>query len=354
MIRPKPKPGQATQRGVSVGVTVALMLGMHAGLKGIPVPAFASSRDVIRQLDPLMFERLAGPPPAVEPADRTEEVVPEDVPEESSAPRTLEQEVGLAMDQLERRFSGDEALPPTNVRSTEVSDVAVSGIADNAASGRFESLFGGGDAVVVGRARGRTAQPRSGQAGVGIGISERLANAPDSRPSDSSISAEGPVVAVETAVERTDNENGSEVVIREYEADSFGGSEAEVLATWMRAHPAELPVGVRVHVNFEPSFLTATAPFASGGREWELFLMFNESLRELHIVLVEGDRSVYLIDRGFQEQSRSLREGTVRRFEGEILAVDSRTGVASSDRARDFYNVFLSWWEVAKQDVSRP
>ncbi len=82
--------------------------------------------------------------------------------------------------------------------------------------------------------------------------------------------------------------------------------------------------------------------------------MFNESLRELHIVLVEGDRSVYLIDRGFQEQSRSLREGTVRRFEGEILAVDSRTGAASSDRAREFYNVFLSWWEVAKQDVSRP
>jgi hypothetical protein len=34
--------------------------------------------------------------------------------------------------------------------------------------------------------------------------------------------------------------------------------------------------------------------------------------------------------------------------------VDSRSGAASSDRARDFYNVFLSWWEVAKVDVRSP
>ncbi len=353
MIRPKPKPGQGRQRGIAVAVTVALLLGMHAGLKGLPVPAFASSRDVIRQLDPLMFERLAAPPAPVESADRAEEAVSEDVPEERSASLTLEQEVGLAMDQLERRFSGDEVVPAANLRDTEGSDAPLSGIANDAASGRFESLFGGGDDVVVGRARGRASQPRSGRAGVGVGISERLANAPEERPFDSS-SADGPAVSVETAAERGDDDNVNEVVIREYEADSFGGSEADVLAAWMRAHPAELPVGVRVHVNFEPSFLTATAPFASGGREWELFLMFNESLRELHIVLVEGDQSVYLIDRGFQEQSRSLREGTVRRLEGEILAVDSRTGAASSDRAREFYNVFLSWWEVAKQDVSRP
>ena len=352
MIRPKPRPREGKQRGVAVGVTLTLMFGMHAGLKGIPVPAFASSSDVIRELDPLMFERLAAPEPPEEPSGAPEESVPEDVPEESAQP-SLEQEVGLAMEQLERRFAGDEVAPLVNERSPVEGEEPLSGIANDAAGGRFESLFGARDEVVVGRARGRTPPARSEQSALGVGISERLANSAESRPLDSS-NASGPAVSVETAAERTDAEGASEVVIREYESDSFGGSEADVLAAWMRTHPAELPVGVRVHVNFEASFLTATAPFTSGGREWELFLMFNESLRELHLVLVEGDQSVYLIDRGFQEQSRSLREGTVRRLDGEILAVDSRSGAASSDRTQEFYNVFLSWWEVAKQNVSRP
>ncbi len=101
----------------------------------------------------------------------------------------------------------------------------------------------------------------------------------------------------------------------------------------------------------DPSDMGASVPFSSEGRRWELFLMYNESLRELHIVLVEDDRSVYLIDRGFQERSRSLREGNVRRSGGEIVAVDSRIAAPSNDESADFFNVFLSWWEVAKIDV---
>jgi len=61
-----------------------------------------------------------------------------------------------------------------------------------------------------------------------------------------------------------------------------------------------------------------------------------------------------MIDRGFQEESRSLREGTVRRLDGRIVAVDSRTASASSERAQDFYNVFLSWWESVNDDAGSP
>ena len=100
-------------------------------------------------------------------------------------------------------------------------------------------------------------------------------------------------------------------------------------------------------MNFQPSFLTAAESFTEGGRAWELYLMYNETLRELHIVLVEGESSVYLIDRDFQEQSRSLREGTVRRSGDEIVAVDSRAGAPSGERAQEFYDVFLAWWESA-------
>jgi hypothetical protein len=351
VIRPRPKPGDARPRGVAVGFTLLLLVGAQAGLKGVPVPAFASGRDMIRELDPLVFERFATPPPPEAPSDVPEDDVPEE-PAEEPASMTFDQEVGLAMEQLEERFAGDPVAPVVADRTGPDGDAPGVGISADVPADRFESLFGADDGVVVGRAgRGRATSDREARGGLGIGINERLADGPDSTPD---VSVAGPDVAVETGTGRANGAEASEVEISEFSSESFDGSEADRLALWMRTHPAELPIGVRVHVNYEPTFLTSTALFASEGRNWELFLMFNESLRELHLVLVDGDRSVYLIDRGFLEQSRSLREGTVRRTRGEIIAVDSRSGAASSDRARDFYNVFLSWWEVAKVDVRSP
>ena len=69
MIRPKPKPSAAKPRGIAVGVTALLLVGAQAGLQGLAVPAFASGRSVIRELDPLMLERFAIPP---EPATEAE------------------------------------------------------------------------------------------------------------------------------------------------------------------------------------------------------------------------------------------------------------------------------------------
>ena len=345
MIRPKARPSAGKPRGVAIALTVVLMLGAHAGLKGLPVPAFASGRDMIRELDPLMFERYAAPA-SEEVLEPTEDAPPEEETEQPETVLTLEQEVGLAMEELENLFSLDDVAPPEADRAAVDDEVSTVGIDDEVANDRFESLFGAGDDVLAGRAaRGRNPQGRGGRAGVGVGINERVVTADEDTVGGSS---EGPTVAVETGASRTDGAEAGVVVIREFESTSFDGSEADILASWMRSHAAELPIGVRVHMNYEATFLTAAAPFSSEGREWELFLMFNESLRELHIVLVEGDQSVYLIDRGFLEQSRSLREGTVRRVDGEIVAVDSRSGSASSDRAQDFYNVFLSWWEDMK------
>lgn len=163
-------------------------------------------------------------------------------------------------------------------------------------------------------------------------------------PSAAGSERRGPEVAVTTSTARAGVEPGEELEIAPQLAEAFDESAAGRLGAWMRSNPAELPVGVRVHMNYEPSFLTATSVFASEGRSWELYLMFNESLAEVHVVLIEGGESVYLIDRGFQEQSRSLREGSVRRAGGEIMAINSRSGAASGARSTEFYNVFLSWW----------
>ncbi len=323
------------------------MLTAQASLKGIPVPAFASGRDVIRELDPLMLERFATPPPE-ELDDVTKESVAEDVPDEPLETVSFEQEVGLAMEQLARAFGNEEAVAPVASAGPSPDGPSPAGITADPRDERFESLFGAGGEVVVGRAaRGRGGPTRAGQTGLQIGIDQRVAG---DEEIDRVEIPTGPDVAVETGAARPDA-TGNEVAIGVFEAESFDGSEVDRLAAWMRDHRAELPVGVRIHMNYESSFLTAVAPFSSDGRNWELFLMLNESLPELHIVLVEGNSSVYLIDREFQEQSRSLREGTVRRDGGVIVAVDSRAGSASGERAQDFYNVFLSWWDVVRADA---
>ena len=340
MIRPKPRPGSAKPRGIAVGVTIALLVGAQAGLQGLPVPAFASSRSVIRELDPLMLERFALPPA---PESVTEDdAVAEDTPEpEEMVGLSFDEEVGMAMEQLEELFGAEETPAAVGERAADAAgEPAAPGIAADVPEERFESLFGATGSVLPGRAGAR--RPSAGRGvGIGVGIEERRV---EDEPAATGSPSRGPDVAVRTSTDRTAVEQGEELAIAPHQAEAFDESAAGRLGAWMRSNPAELPVGVRVHMNYEPSFLTAASVFASEGRSWELYLMFNESLAEVHVVLIEGNESVYLIDRGFQEQSRSLREGLVRRSGGQVVAIDSRSGAASGERSREFYDVFLSWW----------
>ena len=342
MIRPKPKPSAAGPRSVAVILTAALLVGAQAGLQGLPVPAFASGRSVIRELDPLMLERFAVPPAPTPEDDTPSEEVAE--PEEPASV-SFDQEVGRAMEQLEELFTTpDDPAAGVDRADAGEPEPGAPGIAEDVPAERFESLFGAGADALPARPGARRSgggrADATGGGGLGIGIEER----PVEERSAPSPAAQGPAVAVPTGTARAAVADGGELRIGTQDAETFDESAADRLGRWMRANPAELPVGVRVHMNYEPSFLTAATVFHSDERSFELFLMYNESLREVHVVLVEGNRSVYLIDRGFQEQSRSLREGTVRRSGGSIVAVDSRSGAASSARSQEFYDVFLSWW----------
>lgn len=353
MIRPRPKPKLGKTRAAAMILTGVLLLGVQTGLRGIPVPAFASSRDVIRELDPLMLQRFVTPPPTPDAADGLDEAAPEEVPAEPTETRTFEQEVGSAMEELERLFAEEDVAPldVDRVADPTASASGIEDVVDDLSDDRFESLFGVADEVVAGRGRA----PTGGDgAGLGIGINERPVDSGSASGAGGGLPGTATAAATaRTGVERSPTSRSEEPVIDDLAPASFDGSEAQRLGEWMRANRTDLPIGVRVHVNFQPSFLTASAPFASDGAEWEIFLMFNEALEELHIVLVQGDQSVYLIDRGFQEQSRTFREGTVRRAEGTIVAVDSRTGAASSERAQQFYDLFLAWWESVKNDAGR-
>ncbi|MDH3272069.1 MAG: hypothetical protein OEN56_12085 [Gemmatimonadota bacterium] len=351
MIKPKPKPSSAPSRAMAVVVTLALMMSAYVGLKGLAVPAFASGRDVIREIDPLLFERYAAPPPPEEtPLPDTEEE-PVEAEEEPTELVPFDREVGLAVEQLERMFATDEPAAPTADRAS-AANAAAPGISEEIPNDRFEALFGrGGDLGAAGVAGARSGRAGGEAGGVGLGITERASADVSDSGSAARLGEVGPGLEAITETRRAPTVESSEVVIGRYEPESFDGSAAEQLGAWMREHPSELPVGVRVHMNFQPSFLTSAVSLTTDGQSWELYLMFNESLRELHIVLVEAQRSIYMIDRGFREESRSLREGTVRRADGQIVAVDSRSAATSGERAQDFYNVFLSWWESVKDDV---
>ena len=130
-------------------------------------------------------------------------------------------------------------------------------------------------------------------------------------------------------------------------------AEAEELNTvaitqWMRLQPAELPPGIRRHIEHTDGSLTSVATLDHDGATYELYLMARLALRELHVVLVAGETSYYLIDRSFQREGRSFRTGTVRRSDGVITGIVSEERAAASAEARHFYRVFLSWWDAER------
>lgn len=117
------------------------------------------------------------------------------------------------------------------------------------------------------------------------------------------------------------------------------------LTRWMHLSPAELPPGIKRHVEYQPENLTAAAELKHGGEIWEVYLLVRVPLRELHIVLVRGNDTWYLIDRSFERQGRSFRTGYARREGGVIVGVVSQERPAASEEAAEFYSIFLTWWD---------
>ncbi len=119
------------------------------------------------------------------------------------------------------------------------------------------------------------------------------------------------------------------------------------LADWMKQNETELPVAVRrlmTDGRWDDNYLTSRTSFQVGDREYKLLLMTKEQLREVHIVLVQGNDAIYLIDRGFQQESNYLRVGQVGFRGDEIAEVDSEMRDAGREHTEQFYQIFLSWW----------
>ena len=121
------------------------------------------------------------------------------------------------------------------------------------------------------------------------------------------------------------------------------------LIQWMRLQPGELPPGIKRHVDWQGTDLTSTVILEHEGETYELYILARLPIREIHLVLVKGHQTYYLIDRSFQHEGRKFRIGRARRNqvggETSITGIISEERAAASPEAAQFYSVFLSWWQ---------
>ncbi|MEX2640091.1 MAG: hypothetical protein WD266_05370 [Balneolales bacterium] len=157
-----------------------------------------------------------------------------------------------------------------------------------------------------------------------------------------------------------DSDSAPEVGLRQLEATGQNQSSLDdILAgllEWMRDNPAQLPRPVRrlmAEGRWDPEFLTSRISITVEGKVYDILFMLKEELYEVHILLVENNQATYLIDRNFQKESNSLRVGEVQQYEGDIATISSQMEAASDRKAKEFYQIFLTWWESVQQEVNQ-
>ena len=120
---------------------------------------------------------------------------------------------------------------------------------------------------------------------------------------------------------------------------------AQKIVQWMRIIPSDLPPGIQRHIEYQPGNLTSSATLEYDGVTWEIYLMARLPSEELHVVIVKGDQTYYVVDPSFKREGRRFRIGVARRSEGVITGIASEERAASSEDARLHYDVFLAWWD---------
>lgn len=353
MILPEPRGDTAGRRGRALLAT-ALLGGVCYGLLAAATYTIEKpTRELFREVD---FALFAPPAPVLAP-----EPVASDSEAPEVAPRETTREPNTAavsaLDQLdlsaflpqELDMPVNDAPDPTRSRQASASASGVETADGLAGIGDFSALDGLNTALPAG-GRGRAARG-SAAAAAGITITSGAGGEAETRLGEQ-VGGDTRVVGGQQARQVTGLQQGPAVERISLDAlgDDYSNLEVRELIEWMKNNPAELPIGIRQLVRHRPAFLSSVASFSIDGKAYELYLMCKESLYEVHIVLVEREEATYLVDRSFQKLSTYLREGGVRRDGRDIVAVNSRRDAASSEHSREFYGLFLSWWEQARSE----
>ncbi|MDZ4702250.1 MAG: hypothetical protein SH809_21250 [Rhodothermales bacterium] len=350
MILPEPRGDTAGRRGRALLTTVVFSGVCYGLLVAASYSIDKPTRELFREVD---FALFAPPAPVLAPEPAaSESEAPETAPRETT--REPNASAVSALDQLDlSAFLPQELdLPvedaPEATRSRQPS-------AGAAGVETADALSGIGDLSALDGLN--TAQPTGSRGRAGAGRTADIALASGAGGEGGTrlgeqVGGDTRVVGGQQARQVTGLQQGPAVERISLDAlgDAYSNLEVRELIDWMKKNPAELPIGIRQLVRHRPSFLSSVASFSIDGKAYELYLMCKESLYEVHIVLVEQEEATYLVDRSFQKLSTYLREGGVRRDGRDIVAVNSRRDAASSEHSREFYGLFLSWWEQARTE----
>ncbi len=121
--------------------------------------------------------------------------------------------------------------------------------------------------------------------------------------------------------------------------------EARAIIQWMRITESELPSGIKRHIDYQPGNLSSVTHLEYEGDLWEIYLMARMPSEELHVVIVKGNLTYYVVDPSFKREGRRFRVGIARRSGNEIIGITSEERAASSTDAVLHYDVFLAWWD---------
>jgi len=119
----------------------------------------------------------------------------------------------------------------------------------------------------------------------------------------------------------------------------------EKIVEWMTVMQSELPPGIKRHMDYHPGTVTSFASLEYGQESIELYLMARMPSEELHVVVVRGNTTYYVVDPSFKREGRRFRVGVAHRTDGVITAITSEERAASHQSALHHYDVFLAWWD---------
>jgi len=348
-------------------VTLVSCAGLYALLIGVGFPEAASQpQEVFKQVK---FELLPRFTPAPEPEiaedvvediseEEVEEIPEEPTPEPAEIPKTP-QKVQLDLDALTPPGFENEITPSNPDPSRE----RKLGNTGNDAPQRLE-LDAGGDLGGIETLKGfdspsvSSTKRRVGSSGGGDGSGLKLSMEEGGGSGEGVTGVGGDLLGGGDVLGGPKGREGvaegiTSVEVGLQDITSFGDDYANLdfkaLVEWMKNNPSELPVAVKQRMqrgNWDDGLLSSRVGISIGDRTFDLLLMCKEELYEVHIMLVESRAVTYLIDRSFRQQSTQLVTGTVSLgLDKDIQVVSSRMQPASDDRNKEFYSIFLSWWE---------
>jgi len=361
MISPEPREDESEQRRVAMLATTGVVVLAALFVAFVSVPDFTSPQEEFRKLDPQRFADLQMDP---DPEPQESESESESESEEKENPEEAKEEAELqkAPERVEApdlSTDGINANPSPNQTPQQSQDPSSSESSGGNSSvevereevgevGGAETFDGPSETALP---SGDNGQATSGSDDSGIAIAEGSGSGQGSSTGDDLGGGGGEVAAGNEGQAGGEGGTSVEVSLKDVDQEDYGNLEVNKLIKWMKQHPAPLPGGVEQFVGYEENHLSSKLrPIEVEDETYELYLMCKESLKEVHVVLVQDQRAQYLVDRSFQKQSRKFRAGPVQRSDGKIVAVQSQ-GKPRGDEADRFYGVFLSWWEDAKKDV---